>query len=83
MSMKDLAVPALCILGALYWFNGCASKKNCNRTDRDFVPQEPTPIYQEVRPERPVRTRIIRHQTYEETIRTTTIIKTPVYENDF
>ena len=83
MSMKELAVPALCVLGALYWVGGCNSKKNCNHSDRDFVPQEPTPIYQEVCPEQPVRTKIIRHRIYERTIRTTTITRTPVYGNDF
>ena len=83
MSMKDLAVPALCALGALYWIGGCNNKKNCNNSGGDFVPQEPTPIYQEIRPEKPRQIEIIRHRIYEETIRTTTITRTPVYGNDF
>ena len=87
MALKDLAVPALCVLGTLYLFKGCDSDKTCapccrsvpfqpvNRVYRKPIQKQPT-YYREVYEEPQVQT-VIRRRVIRKTIRTTTV---PVYD---
>ena len=91
MALKDLAVPALCVLGTLYFIKGCNEGK---RGTPVRTQEEPTPICQEVPVqecpdviyqgdfEPQVQTRIIHRRITRRTIRTTTTT-TPIYYYEY
>ena len=92
MALKDLAVPALAVLGTLYFVKGCNEGK---RNTPVHTPVEPTPICQKVPVQEcpsavyqeeafvpQVQTRIIHRRIIRRTIRTTTTT-TPVYYYEY
>ena len=76
MALKDLVVPALCVLGTLYFVKGCDKEKRCNSyrsypvnyTTRPVEPEvvQPTPVYYQETYEQPVK--VIRRRVIRRTV---------------
>ena len=76
MEVKNLIIPALCIIGTMYAMKGCECEKK-HTSCRSYTPPQPVPVYQEpvqVAPdyqevyEQPAQTRIIRRRVIRRTI---------------
>lgn len=91
MALKDLAVPALCILGTLYFIKGCENGKRCDSYHPHTSPQPKCRVYQ--KPVQEEKQDYEGYEGYETPVYQQTIIRrqrvirrtivTPVYQNDY